>query len=372
MKLYFQNVCVEAFGYALPEEVVTSAEIESRLSPLYARLGLPEGRLELMTGIRERRFWPRGMLPSVQSAISGERAIQQSGIDRSEIGALLHCSVCRDYLEPATASGVHRRLGLSSDCVVYDVSNACLGLLNGMLQVANMIELGQIRAGLVVGTESGRDLVENTIEHLNRDTTLSRNDIKLAVASLTIGSGSAAVLLVDRDLTRTGNRLQGGLVANDTAHSHLCQSGSDEAAAGGMKPLMRTDSEALLHAGVALARRAFPDFAAAVEWPLGAIEKTFCHQVGQAHRKLMFQALDIDPRCDFSTVEFLGNTGAVAVPLTAALGIERGHLQPGDRVALLGIGSGINVVMLGMEWQRSLISTVPIANSPQAAVVEAH
>ena len=50
-----------------------------------------------------------------------------------------------------------------AECMVYDVSNACLGLMNGIVQVANMIELGQIRAGLVVGTENGRPLVENTI-----------------------------------------------------------------------------------------------------------------------------------------------------------------------------------------------------------------
>ena len=76
---------------------------------------------------------------------------------------LIHGSVCRDYLEPATACGVHYELGLPQECLVYDVSNACLGMLNGMIQVANMIELGQIRAGLVVGTEDSRQLVESTI-----------------------------------------------------------------------------------------------------------------------------------------------------------------------------------------------------------------
>ena len=86
----------------------------------------------------------------------------------------MHGSVCRDFLEPATACGVHHRLGLPDRCAVYDVSNACLGLLNGIVQVANMIELGQIRAGVVVGTESSRTLVEATIQHLNADASLSR------------------------------------------------------------------------------------------------------------------------------------------------------------------------------------------------------
>ncbi len=212
MQYHYQKVCLESLAYTLPDEVVTSAQIEARLAPLYRRLRLPEGRLELMSGISQRRFWPPDTLPSTKSAETAEKALEAAGIDRRQVGALVHGSVCRDFLEPATACGVHHRLGLPRECAVYDVSNACLGLLNGALQVANMIELGQIRAGVVVGTESSRDLVEATIAELNADRTLSRQDIKPAFASLTIGSGSAALVLVDRDLSRRGNRLLGGAV----------------------------------------------------------------------------------------------------------------------------------------------------------------
>src|SRR5207302_6848509 len=100
---------------------------------------------------------------------SGRKSIEAAGIDPAEIGCLIHGSVCRDQLEPATACRVHDALGLPEECVVYDVSNACLGLLNGIAQVANMIELGQIRAGLVVGTEDSRALLESTIDALNGD-----------------------------------------------------------------------------------------------------------------------------------------------------------------------------------------------------------
>ena len=62
--MHFRRVCLESFGYTLPDEVVTTAELERRLAPLYERLRLPEGRLELMTGIRERRFFPPGTRPS--------------------------------------------------------------------------------------------------------------------------------------------------------------------------------------------------------------------------------------------------------------------------------------------------------------------
>ncbi|MGH7194209.1 MAG: 3-oxoacyl-ACP synthase III, partial [Candidatus Saccharimonadales bacterium] len=264
---------------------------------------------------------------------------------------LIHASVCRDHLEPATACRVHHGLELPGECLIYDVSNACLGMLNGMLQVANMIELRQIRAGMVVGTESSRPLVETTIAALNRDDTLTREQMKLAVASLTIGSASAAVVLVDRELSRTQNRLRAAAVRANTEFHGLCHSGCDESVAGGMRPLMTTDSEKLLHAGVATARETFDRFLDELGCGAEGIAKTFCHQVGVAHRKLLLERLGIDPAADFSTVEFLGNTGSAAVPVTAAIGIERGHLSSGDQVALLGIGSGLNVVMIGIDWQ---------------------
>lgn len=364
----YQNVCVEALSYRLPEEIVTSEALEARLAPLYDRLGLPQGRLELMTGIRERRFWPPGTLPGDVSVQAAAKLLDESHVAREDVGALLHGSVCRDYLEPATASSVHHRLGLGRDCIVYDVSNACLGLLNGVLQVANMIELGQIRAGIVVGTESARPLVETTIAQLNADTTLTRDTVKLAVASLTIGSASAAMLLVHRKLSRTGNRLLAATSQAFTAGHELCRSGRDEAAAGEMRPLMTTDSERLMREGIAAGQATFGPFLAEAGWTRDQIDKTFCHQVGAAHRKAMLASLDLDLANDFATFASLGNTGAVALPVTMALGIESGHLQARDHAALLGIGSGINCLMLALDWQQSPVKTTsPSRPKPHGA-----
>ena len=288
--------------------------------------------------------------PGTISAQSVLNALQQSQFDRGHIGALIHGSVCRDQLEPATASYVHHATGLPQDALVLDISNACLGLLNGMVQVADMIELGRIRAGLVVGTEIGRPLVEGTIDRLLADESITRKTIKGEVASLTIGSGSAAVLLCDEKLSRTGHRFLGGTFRTETSGHALCAGGVDGARFGDDRPQMTTDSEALLHAGVDLAERAWPEFLESLSWQTAEVDKVFTHQVGRAHRKLLLERLGLAEDLDFPTVEFLGNTGATALPIAAALGSQQGHLSAGDRVALLGIGSGLNVLMLGIEW----------------------
>ena len=389
--LSYRRVVLEAVAYTLPREIVSSAELECRLTPLYERLRLPEGRLELMTGIRERRFFPAGLVGEI-SARTVQRLLHVTGIDPAWIGSLVHASVCRDFMEPATACGVHHAAGLPDDCVVYDLSNACLGQLNAVVQIADGIELGRLRAGIVVGTENARDLVESTVRHLNGDQSLTRRSVKDAVASLTIGSASTAILLVEESLScgwhgsenngmdetnpetgeewgvvRGGWRLRGGVIQTDTRGCTLCRGdhqlisgntdGDDGTACGGT--LMWTDSTGLLESGVTLGAAAFETFPAAAGWTRGMIDRTICHQVGQAHTQRLFEAIGLDPTIDRSTFEFLGNTGSAALPVTLALAaagrampVNATPIGPVDRVALLGIGSGVNTLMLGLEGER--------------------
>jgi 3-oxoacyl-[acyl-carrier-protein] synthase-3 len=362
----YQNVCLESLAYTLPEEVLTSGEIERRLEPVYRRLRLPEGRLELITGIRERRIWARGTRPSDMSILSGQRALAVAGIELGQVGAIIHGSVCRDQLEPATACRVHHHLGLPEACLAYDVSNACLGMLNGLVNIANLIELGQIQAGLVVGTEDSRPLLEGTIAELNRDESLTRDDIKMAVASLTIGSGSAAILLTHRDISRTGNRISAIAGRAHSQHYRLCE--GDHRPGAGETMLMQTDSERLLAEGIGTGVATFNDLVGQVGWQPESIHRSICHQVGGAHRKRMLESLGLDLQRDFATYPWLGNTGSVALPTALALAAEQRFLQPGERVAMLGIGSGINCLMVAMEWQTAAkVGTCsPAARQPKA------
>ena len=64
-----------------------------------------------MTGIKSRRLWPDNFKPSQASAEAGAKLLQ-TGIDPQKVDLLIHCAVCRDRLEPATASYVHRLMGL--------------------------------------------------------------------------------------------------------------------------------------------------------------------------------------------------------------------------------------------------------------------
>lgn len=342
----FAHTCIESLAVALPHEVLTSVEIEARLRPLYERLRLPEGRLELMTGIRERRVWPVGTRPSDASAAAGKAVLARSGLKPEQVELFIHSAVSRDMLEPATASFAHRKIGLPHSTQIFDVSNACLGFLNSLTVAAGLIESGQIRCALVVSGENGRPLVDQTLKTL-LEQPLDRNGIKPYFANLTIGSGAVGAVVCHRDLVKgPAHRLLGGVARSATVHSELCQGDTH----GTESLAMQTDSEALLVAGLALAQETWREFGAITGWNAANTDRFICHQVGSTHRRKLYEALGLDLAKDFSTFETLGNTGSVALPATLAKAVEAGAVKPGTRVGLLGIGSGLNCLMLALEW----------------------
>jgi 3-oxoacyl-[acyl-carrier-protein] synthase-3 len=341
----FNNVAIESIAYALPEEVWLSSDVEAKLADVYERLKLPEGRLELMTGIRERRFWPKGTAPSEASAKAGEAVLAQSSFDRSEIDLLIHSAVCRDRLEPATAAYVHGLLGLPGHTQIFDVSNACLGFLNAMVVAGSMIESGQIERALICSGEDGRPLVENTIQQLHNPE-LTRKTIKPYFANLTIGAGAVAAVLCRKELAPASSiQLRAAAVETDSSANELCQGDS-----AGEALEMLTDSVELLTAGINVAKRNWSRFTEVTGWTPETPDRVITHQVGKAHTRELFSALGLDPAKDFTTFETLGNVGSVSCPITLAYAIDAGAYRPGERAALLGIGSGLSSIMMALEW----------------------
>lgn len=340
----FSQLAIETLAWAEPPEAWTSDAIEARLAPLYERVKLPAGRLELMTGIRERRFWPADFPASAASAEAGRAALARSRFGPKDIDLLVHCAVCRDRLEPATASAVHAALGLGPACQLFDLSNACLGFVNGLLVAGALVESGQVRRALLVSGENGRPLVERTLRTL-LDGEHTRQSVKPYFANLTIGAGAVAAVLCRADEAGADAlRPRAAVVGADSSANRLCQGDTAE---GGLD--MQTDSEALLEAGVGLARATWDRFTAHTGWAVTTPDRVVTHQVGRRHQRALFEALGLPLEKDFSTYETWGNVGSVSLPLTLAQARASGALPPGSKAALLGIGSGLVCAMLAVD-----------------------
>ncbi len=218
-----------------------------------------------------------------------------------------------------------------------------------MVDIANRIELGQIRAGMVVSCETAREINEIMIERML--TSANMETFRESLATLTGGSGAVAMLLTDGSFsTVRRRRLLGGVARTAPQFHALCRWGLEAILPVGFHQFMATDSVAVLKHGVELGTRTWAAFLRKLGWMKDQIDKVVCHQVGSGHHDAILHSLGIDREKDFSTYAYLGNIGTVSLPLTAALAEARDFLRPGDRVAFLGIGSGLNCLMLGLEW----------------------
>jgi 3-oxoacyl-[acyl-carrier-protein] synthase III len=336
----FKNVMIQALAAVDPPIRVTSREIEERLRPTLDRLGVRDDLLEEVSGIGARRFWEPGTSPSDAATLAAEKALDQSGIDRQKIGLIVNTSVCRDYLEPSTACIVHGNLGLNEDCLNFDVGNACLAFMNGMDIAARMIERAEVDYALVVDGESSRPITEATIQRM-LDPGISAEQFRAEFASLTLGSGAAAMILARRELAPEGHRYLGSVSRAATEFSGLCRGQMDQ---------MMTDTRVLLSEGLKLAAKTFQAAKIALDWVVGELDQFVIHQVSKVHTESLVKLLGLDPDKVHAIYPEMGNIGPASVPIVLARAVELGKIRRGDRVALLGIGSGLNCAMAEVVW----------------------
>jgi 3-oxoacyl-[acyl-carrier-protein] synthase-3 len=319
---------------------MASEEIEERLEPTMERLGISRGILKRLSGVEARKVWDEGFRPSEGATQAAEKALEATDVDRGSIGVLVNTSVCRDEVEPATAGFVHRNLDLSSRCLSFDIGNACLAFINGMQAVANMIEAGQTRLGMVVNAENTRYATERTIERLLRpDTTWET--FRDNFATLTLGCGAVAMILGRSDGGSNEHRFLGGVTLAATEYSRLCCAQVDH---------MITNTKKLFHHGLELAVRTWVRARETLGWNPEGLDHFIIHQVGKAHTETFARILGLDLAKIFRLYPQHGNIGPAGVPIVLSKLNEQGRLKHGDRIALMGIGSGINCTMAEIVW----------------------
>ncbi len=281
-----------------------------------------------------------GQMPSDGAAAAGRMAMEHAGVRPEQVGLLINTSVCRDFVEPSTASIVHAKLGLRADCLNFDLANACLGFIDGLALAGRLVERGEIGTAVVVAGENSRHVVEATLGRLNTQPG-DRDAFKLNLATLTLGSGAAAMVVAPAAAFPARPRLTGMVVRADTASNHLCR---------GNETQMTTDSVGLLAAGVELGRITFAAAQLELGWTTTNLDHAVLHQVSGTHTDRVLATLGLPGDLAHRVYPRFGNIGPAAVPITFSKAVELGRIHPGQRIALMGIGSGLNCAMAEIQW----------------------
>ena len=338
--MLFQHVAIAGLAHIDAPRQLTSAEINARLKPTLDRLGIKVNVLEDIAGIRSRRLWDDGVEASDAATLAGVKALADAGIDPSRIGLLVNTSVSRDYLEPSTASIVSGNLGLSDMCQNFDVANACLAFLNGMDIASRMIERGEIDYALIVDGETANLAYEKTLARM-ASPDLTEEEFRNEMAALTLGCGAAGMVLARAELAPGAPRYRGGVSRAATQWNGLCRGNLDR---------MVTDTKTLLIEGMKLATKTFAAAKLALGWAVEEVDEFVIHQISKVHTQAMLDAFGIDPKKVLTIFGEHGNIGPASVPIVLSKLREMGRLKKGDRVALLGIGSGLNCSMAEVVW----------------------
>jgi 3-oxoacyl-[acyl-carrier-protein] synthase-3 len=324
-------------GAALPDHVVTSAEIEERL-------GLEPGWLVKRTHIQERRILGPGERLTDLALAATQRALDDAGVPASEVDFVIAACLQSDDIAPSMAAVVADGLG-TDHAGGFDLSSGCSGFVASVATAAGLIESGRARTVVVVAAEAMSRLTDNTDR---------------ATAGL-LGDGAGAIVLRgttdpadDAHPGRTGRSIfgsdgaNGGTVRVATDHPSVYDDGEFGPGKAGQVQMNGFDT---YKTAVNRFESTVRDTAEANGTTLDEIDLIVLHQANGRILDAVRKRLDVPEERLATSVHSHGNTSAASIVLALADAREQGRVVPGTRLLLAGFGSGLAWAGITMTWE---------------------
>ena len=293
-------------GYALPTRVLDN-------DAMTAYVETSDEWITTRTGIRQRYFCGEGEITTTLAIEAARKALDDSGLDKSEIGCVIVATSSGEYVMPSTACLVHKALALREDIPVFDLGAACAGFLYAVDAARAMLLAHGGRAALVIGAEQMSQLLDMA----DRNTCVLFGD-----------AAGAAVFALDED----------------AEYAYVCGTRGDMAIqVGGPRRTLPMTME-----GQNVFRFAVSTIPATVEELLEKTGKTLdevdwvvCHQANQRIIDASVRRLGVPAEKFYKNLDRYANTSAASIPLALAEMKESGKLKSGQRVILVGFGGGL-------------------------------
>lgn len=325
---------IAAIGKFLPEQVVSSSELMDEIKS-ELQFGVSRDYLENLTGIRSRRFASAETRPSDLAIKAAQDALGKSNLTPEDISMVLYCGIDRDWVEPATSHRVQRELGcVNATCL--DVSNACHGFSNGLSVGDAMIATGAAENVLVVTGEVPSQLIGAVIKRLNSEPTLET--FHAMVGSFTTGDAGGAVIL---QRASQNSRIKNYRFSSRGRYAELCFYKFDHQTGKRSGRMVMDKISAVM---IRMHQSIISDTYSTLNWQPEDIDHLICHQVGSKPHQRMAQLAGIEIEKAPITFQDYGNLTSATVPIT----LDAANAKPGDRILMLGAGSGLSISQIGL------------------------
>ncbi|MBX7533365.1 ketoacyl-ACP synthase III [Qipengyuania sp. 1XM1-15A] len=302
-------------GSALPEQCVTNAEMAKRVDTT------DEWIVE-RTGIRQRYIAGEGETTSSLATEAARKALEDAGVDASEIGLIILATATPDHTFPATATQVQANLGCRGG-VAFDVQAVCSGFLYALGTAESLLRTGMAKKALVIGAETFSRIL----------------DWEDRTTCVLFGDGAGAVVLEARDVADDGPGILATKLHADGEHKDLLYVDGGPSTTGEVGKLRMKGREVFRHAVVNLAdvlKEVLED--AGVD--SGDVDWVVPHQANARILDATARKLGLSTDKIVVTVDQHANTSAASVPLAFDVARKDGRIKQGDLVMFEAMGGG--------------------------------
>ncbi|MFK8019814.1 MAG: ketoacyl-ACP synthase III [Pseudomonadales bacterium] len=320
---------IAGVGHYFPDEVVSSDDLMEEFNS-ESRFGLPARYLSKLAGIEQRRWSPAGTRPSSLAIKACEQAIENAGIQPSDIDCVIYCGIERDWQEPATAHAVQHAIG-ASQASCFDLSNACHGFMNGISVADAFIATGSARICLLCTGEIGSHASRSILRQL-KEPRCGKEEMKFLLGGLTVGdAGGAMILKHSQDLAgfRSFKFQSAGAFTDLCFYSRAAN--DDIYGEMHMEEIVKETLDR--HAD------SIEETYQSLNWTPTDVDTLFSHQVGARVHKDVCRITGIEREKAPTIVDRYGNIMSATIPALFSLYPP----QKGDKVLIISSGSGLTI-----------------------------
>lgn len=325
------QVCIAGTGSYVPETILTNEELAKRVDT-------SDEWIFTRTGIRERRIAAEGEFTSHMASNAARRALEQAGMEASEIQLIIVATITPDTFTPATACYVQQQLG-ASKAVAFDISAACSGFLYAMKICKRMIADGAFENALIIGAEK----LSAFVNWEDRTTCVLFGDgagaAVLRRAAPEEGSILATDMGTDGNLTHLLNIPGGGSACPITAsnvNNHLATLAMQG------KEVFKHAVNRMKESAETVIRRAGLEAA--------DIACVIPHQANLRIIDAIADRLSVPEGRVFVNLDKYGNTSAAAVAIALDEANRSGAFKRGDHIVMVVFGAGLTWAAAAVRW----------------------
>ena len=331
---------IRGMGMYVPETTYTSIEIEERAG--YDKFGIKKGLVKMLTGCESRHYVKDGEHSSDLAANAGRNALEDAGIEPSDIDAVLFCSITQDFAEPATVNVVMDKLDIRN-AYSFDIKNACNAFISGLDVADSLIKSGKAENVLVV---SGEALSRWTkFDYDDRDELLQR-----APAALSVGDGGGAFVV-----SKATENEEGRGIVNSRFHT-MPEVWNNNVIWGGGVVYPKDASllyipgttKALIDMHQDVSRNYIPPVMKKSGWDKHDIDCVLVSQVAKWITKNIRNIIGVEKEIMPEIVETMGNIGAANIPIMACEARRMGILKERSKTLILGGAVGANMGVMSV------------------------